>query len=513
MSTPGELLEALGREARARLGNGQNAAAEELGVRVYRGRSVEEIVPRIEQELGGEAIIVRRREGLTGGVLGFFQRPFVEIEAMPGTPRVDVYDDEDEAAPDGPVPSLPPGPDAPVQQAAEPPRGATAPPLAQEPPRPSAPPYPPTAAPPARAPAAGPAPGPPVPAPWEAVPGGSQPPAAPPPLAAQAHAEPGGSVYVTAQLAALARAERSTLARRDAPAPVAPRQDLAELLAREPPRMAGSARAAAGRAPSREQRTVAPGSHLRARAGVERSLRRVGVSEELARELIEAACAHALPLAPRAGLAHAVRATLAQRIPVAPPLPLKGAAVVVVGAGGAGKTTCCSALLSAYRDNSSLPASYATLMRAGAGDIEMILSPALVRPAGASTPRALRALARARADGLAIVDTPRVSPADRGGVRELARVLAQLKPDRVLVALPATLGAAAAAQLVRSLEPLGADALAVTHAEETDQIGVAVETACRFGLAPEYMLDRRNRGGGWRLRGLDAAELTGRLLP
>ena len=30
--------------------------------------------------------------------------------------------------------------------------------------------------------------------------------------------------------------------------------------------------------------------------------------------------------------------------------------------------------------------------------------------------------------------------------------------------------------------------LIITHAEETDQIGVAVEAACRFGLAPEYML-------------------------
>ena len=74
MSTPGEILEALGR--RARLGNGRSAAT-----RVYRGRSVDELVPQIQRDLGAEAIIVRRREGLTGGVLGFFQHAFVEIEA------------------------------------------------------------------------------------------------------------------------------------------------------------------------------------------------------------------------------------------------------------------------------------------------------------------------------------------------------------------------------------------------------------------------------------------------
>src|SRR5277367_4710243 len=90
MSTPGELLEALGREARARFGTGGTTP-----MRVFRGRSVDELVPQIQRELGADAIIVRRREGLTGGVLGFFQRAYVEIEAMPGAPGVDVYDEQD----------------------------------------------------------------------------------------------------------------------------------------------------------------------------------------------------------------------------------------------------------------------------------------------------------------------------------------------------------------------------------------------------------------------------------
>src|SRR5271155_1660373 len=100
MSTPGELLEALGREARARLGNGRDQTT-----RVYRGRSVDELVPQIQRDLGSDAIIVRRREGLTGGVLGFFQHAFVEIEATAGSPGVDVYDEQPAAAP--PVPDPP----------------------------------------------------------------------------------------------------------------------------------------------------------------------------------------------------------------------------------------------------------------------------------------------------------------------------------------------------------------------------------------------------------------------
>jgi flagellar biosynthesis GTPase FlhF len=264
---------------------------------------------------------------------------------------------------------------------------------------------------------------------------------------------------------------------------------------------------------ARERRAVAPGSQTRARAGVEKGLRRVGVSAQLAGELIDGAAAHVLPLAPRAGLAQAVRTTIAQRIPVAPPLPTRGAAIVVVGAGGTGKTTCCAALLAAYRAGSTLPASFATLTRgAQRDDLRLILAPRIVKPMAAGTPRALGALRRAKDDGLAVVDTPRMSPADKAGIRTLAHLLGDLEPERIVVALPATLGAQAAAQLLTALRPLGANAMAVTHADETDQIGVAVEAACAFGLAPEYLLDC-SPSGAWRLRGVDPVELAGRLLP
>ena len=334
-----------------------------------------------------------------------------------------------------------------------------------------------------------------------------------------------GSAYVTAHLAALARAERSPVPRREAgdrrpPAaradvPMQWSSDFEQLIPREQaepftPAPAPAPRRASARAP--ERRVVAPGSHARARAGVAKGLRRFGISEELAGELIDGASAHALALAPRAGLAQAVRSTLAKRIPVAPALPAKGAAIVIVGAGGAGKTTCCAALLGAYRKSSSLPSSCATVTRdQERGELRMILSPHVMKPTPAGSPRALRALRRVRGDGVAVLDTPTLSPADKAGVRELASLLAELDAERVVVALPATLGAAAAAQLLDALRPLGANALAITHADETDQIGVAVEAACSFDLAPEYMLER-GRGGGWRLKELDPTGLAERLL-
>ncbi len=519
MSTPGELLGALGREARARLGNGRDA-----GTRTYRGRSVDELVPKIQRELGPDAIIVRRRDGLTGGVLGFFQHAFVEIEAMPGTPSVDLYDEADSAPP--PTPAAPPAgsltaPAGPLPPPAMPlpPPGVQDPVAAYQQP-PPAPEIPPAFVASAAAPLVPQAP----PALAPAAPPPSPPPAVQAPFYSRTPSEAAfgeGSAYVTAHLAALARADRSRVARREPSArtppagrPDAPLRwsaDFEELIPREDPEpFTPAAVPAAPRAP--ERRVVAPGSNARARAGVAKGLQRFGIGAELAEELIDGASAHALPLAPRAGLAQAVRSTLAKRIPVAPALPAKGAAIVLVGAGGAGKTTCCAALLGAYRKNSSLPASCATVTRdEQRGELRMILSPQIMKPTPARSPRALRALRRARVDGMAVLDTPTLSPADRAGVRELARLLAELEPERVVVALPATLGAAAAAQLLEALRPLGANALAITHADETDQIGVAVEAACRFGLAPEYMLER-GRGGGWRLGQIDPTGLAERLL-
>ncbi|HEX5225022.1 MAG TPA: hypothetical protein VFW29_07815 [Solirubrobacteraceae bacterium] len=557
MSAPRDPFEAFEREARARLGAAPGRDGSQ--VRTYRGRTVEELIPQIERDFGADALIVRRREGLRGGVLGFFQHAFVEIEAMPGTPRLDLYDDPEDAAPRSPVVREEPAPAAAhsVPPLATSGAGATYPPAmhaygaASAGPPQLAPPLtpnydphqPPASAAPAPSdpavatlPAAPPAP----PGPWgdsapldapAALPGqqisGAGLPTqdarraayatgAPPPAVPERRDDFGS--YVTPELAALARAEHARVPRPEParpPAPgAAPSVDFQELLGPESERPTGRSEPLAPplRA-SLERRTVVAGSHGRARAGVLRSLRRYGISEEFALELIAAASAHTLPLSPRAGLAQAVRSTLVQRIPVVAPMPAKGAAVLVLGPGGAGKTTVCATLLDAYRAGSTLRASYATLIRpADAEELSILLAPQILEPARAGAVRSQRALHKARTDGLAILDTPSLSPTDRTGIRALATLVAEVQPERVIVALPATLGAAPAHQLLEALAPLAANSLAVTHAEETDQIGVAVEAACRHGIAPEYLLDRAP-SSGWRLQRADPAELAARILP
>ena len=50
-------------------------------VKTFRGRSLEELLPQIRAELGPDAIVLRRREGRDEKAGGFFQRPFVEVDA------------------------------------------------------------------------------------------------------------------------------------------------------------------------------------------------------------------------------------------------------------------------------------------------------------------------------------------------------------------------------------------------------------------------------------------------
>lgn len=242
-----------------------------------------------------------------------------------------------------------------------------------------------------------------------------------------------------------------------------------------------------------------------------RELLNTGIDERLAAELLAEARTHVLPFYPRIGLRRAVKIALSRRIPSAAPLPERGAAIAFVGPGGSGKTRCVAALSSVYRRGGEIEVGCASLIAsADRGSLRMMLSPRIPMPVQADTPRARKALASARSEGLALLDTPSVSPAEKTGIRELGRLLSQIAPDRIVVTLPATLSVTAASQLLAALAPLKPDAIAITHADETDQLGVALQAACDFGLAPEYVLCGSR--GEKALSRVDSAELADRLL-
>ncbi len=488
--SPHERRPAAPREgARQRSGHDRGrhgGAPGDFAPRIYRGRSVDELIPRIVAELGEDAVVIRHHRGLTGGFAGFFQRPFVEIEARRGAPGIDLYDEDDAA------PVLP-------EEAALPGEAAPAPAGEIE-----------------------------APAPVASTAGEWEEPmevwATNPFAAALAEAEaavraaePAVPPDLDAALAeALAEAEEAEAPleeiipeRLDPPLYAEPAGALAEandgVLAAEPaatdpavdpytgndpedpytepleaPAKADDAEGSAE--PVAAALPAAAPTHARARDELERTLVGVGFGEEFAHELIEGALAHVLPLMPAAtSLAQAVRAALAQQIPACPPLSAAGATIAVVGAGGSGKSALCATLAEAYREHDTLPVTCLTI----APGVQTGAAPGIAE----SMPRT------SCEGGLLLLDTPPVSAADPASSEALAELLAPWAPERVVLALPATLGATPAAQLLRALSPLGANALAVTHADETDQLGVAVQAACAGGPALAYLLARAERGG------------------
>lgn len=471
--------------------------------RLYRGRSVAELIPRIQADLGPEAIVLRRRSGLEGGIGGFFQRPFVEIEAREGAARVDFYDGAD-AAPRvedfaalqtavTPQQDLPPADMSVFANALSAAgiaisdaRGAqeklAAAPVAARPVPPSH-----------------------LLSAYAAAQAEPAEPFTPEPLAEHvAPAQLTAPVELGAPAEPIAAAQ---LAPPAAPQPASPLEPAWPTQAEWP--LVAAEPLAPAPAPAPAAAVALPPARSRTQLGVVKELIATGMDERFALELIDAACAHVLAFNPRIGLRKAVRVELERRIPTAAPLPSTAAAIVLAGPGGSGKTRCVASLAGIYRRSEMLKVSCASLLAEGAeGSLKMLLSPAITAPVEAAGTRALRSLNDARAQGLALIDTPSLSPADQTQIKTLGKLLSAIQPDRVVVALPATLGPVAASQLLSAMRPLQPSALAITHAEETDQIGIAVQAACESGLAPEYLLS----GARGTMARLDPATLAQRLL-
>ena len=237
-----------------------------------------------------------------------------------------------------------------------------------------------------------------------------------------------------------------------------------------------------------------------------------GISDSWAQQLIVAAAAHRSPLA-KGSLRDAVRAMLAAIIPAPAPLPATGAAVAFVGAGGAGKTRCSAALASAYAKGSTLAASVVSLGSDDwGGDLKELLKGQNVWVMGAAQgTEAIPAVQHGRDGGLVVIDTAGVTPRDPAGVEALATELRSLSLDAVYIAVPATFSVHAARKLIEGFAALGADGIAVTHADEADQLGIAAELAHISGMPVAYIHEGLELDGA--LSAADPVSLAARLLP
>ncbi len=225
-----------------------------------------------------------------------------------------------------------------------------------------------------------------------------------------------------------------------------------------------------------------------------------------------AAGAHLTPFMTGGDLRAAVRDGLAASIAAPAPLPSSGAAVAFVGAGGSGKSRCTAALAAAYARASTLRAGVVTLGNGAHGDdVAELLDGRGVPVTPGDGQRGADAVLAGRERGLVILDTPGVSPVDGPGVAALAHELGELALDAVYVAVPATLSATAARSLLDGLAPLSPTALAITHADETDALGIATELAFLSGLPIAFVHAGTTLEGG--LARTDPRAVAARILP
>jgi flagellar biosynthesis GTPase FlhF len=238
-----------------------------------------------------------------------------------------------------------------------------------------------------------------------------------------------------------------------------------------------------------------------------------GISAEWAREIVVAAAAHRSPLTPHGTLRDAVRATLASSIPAPVPLPAAGAAVAFVGPGGVGKTHCTASLAAAYAGGSSLAASVVSLgSRDWGAELKELLKLenvwVTVAPEASD---AQAAVAGGREGGLVVIDTAAVNPTDQVAVGQLAGELQSLSVDAIYISVPATFSVRSAGKLVDALAAVGADGIAITHADGDDQLGVAAELAYQSGMPVAYIHQGVDLHGA--MSAADPASLAARLLP
>jgi flagellar biosynthesis protein FlhF len=373
-----------------------------MDTKTYRGRSLEEILPRIKEELGPDAVITRQRNGLTGGVGGFFQRECIEVDARRGERLFDAYDEE-------------PAPDEGF--------------VADDPP--------------------------------EDV----------------ATSEGLGSRAIQEMLAqASPFAEHLTLAEHNAPhTPEAPELDAA-----------GAARARTSQTspyaepeqpapsePPRETPDPQPAAWPPQAESLMSSLAATGLDAELANRIVGDVAAHELPFASPRALKRLVRGALARAIPVAPGASGAARSLAFVGPGGAGKTLCTARVAGAYAGAGAVPVVCIALRPTdGGAELRALLEPHGVNVFVAANGAQARALAEPQRDGaIVVVDTPAVSATAGVGVDELAADLRAIELDEVHLALPATVSAPAARELLEALESLGTSRVALTHADESSHIG------------------------------------------
>lgn len=465
--------------------------------KTYRGRSLDELIPRIRAELGSEAIVVRSREGLTGGIAGFFQKHYVEVEAREPLPHElpGAVLRNDRATAEG---LSTPGMRTLIDQ--------TQPFSAQlaeaqadlpggEPARAAAPvsaglygPQPNLAA---IASATA----------FEATTGfkaGRAYPADTPSPAVSPSPAAGGFT-VTSDREAVTGFAVGAVPVSGAPVvsavPVSHAPAVGALPAADP----------AAAVPALNPLAAGKAKPPPNAAAIETRLVAAGLKRELAADIVGEVVEHVLPFSGPRHLRRLVQTALAARIPVLSDIGPGARTLVFVGAGGAGKTAGAANLAVAYAAAGHRVLVVSLGEAGGDGDLAARLEPLGIAVESAPTAEVARQRIAAVEPQLAIIDTP--SPRDADAMQSLGAAIRDVRPDEVHLALPATLSASAAAEVDARFRPAGVTHVALTQADATEHPGAPIGLAIELGRPLSYIFTRATAAPA------EAVALAARLLP
>jgi len=479
-------------------------------VKTFRGRSLEEILPQIREELGPEAIVLRRREGLTGGVGGFFQRPYVEVDARGplGDERaLEIRNDRATAE----------GLSSPAVQAlfeqATPFADALAAAARDASPQDDF--FSATVSEHRRLDA-----GPPAPAGGDLTAVGFDEDFFAPANRPGATGLYGPQPNQDAIRRAAPKPPSAPEAEPVIMSPQAKPEPEPELEAEAPEDENGSAPAfafdaptgfaipraprPAGRAGATESEPLLP-YRPEAADEAEQRLVAAGLSQALAADIVREAVVHGLPFTSPGNIRKLVRNVLAGRIDVFRKLGTEPRTIALVGGGGAGKTSTVAYIAASYV---AVGADVAVISLRGDTTLAARLQPLGVAVIQAKDGEQAKKRLGAARPLITLIDTPAVGlsspPAE---ITVLAAELRLLEVNETHLALPATLSAAAADELAEALAPLGATHVVLSHADETKRPGAPIELALKAGHPLSYICARSG------VSPADPAELAAQLLP
>jgi flagellar biosynthesis protein FlhF len=373
-------------------------------------------------------VITSRREGLIGGIGGFFQKRCVEVDARPGGPRIDVYDEEP-AMPDPPAPM--PSPEA-VRAAAEAQVATTLP----------------------------------------------TEPAEAHPVRNDAATREGLATPRMQRLVGEAKPFADLLEQMAAAPTVEPRA----------PEPIGDGLPAPGVPAMVEEPEVEAEPEPKRISNLREGMVATGLGADQAADIVDSVVRNVAPFSTPGRLKTLVRNELALRLPITPAPGPGRRRLAVVGPCGTGKTAAVARIAAAHAAVGQDVACFTVDPADGGASLRALLEGSGVAVQVIGGEELAVALLGESAE-LVLVDTPSASAGAAHTVETLAATLATAGLDEIHLAVRAGTASRAAVEMLETLRPLGPNRILVSSAADTTYIGAVVDVAIRTALPIHYVAE------------------------